>query len=331
MKFTLLTLTLFWASISFAQEDLYHLSTFSRSYEPLTDATVIFEDPSSWVYGDTQLPLGFDFTIQDKTMSTAFIQDLTFLATNQTINLQTAGVIFGVLYVSPRLTADNTLASTISYKTEGNVGSRIFKLEFKNVTFDDQLTTPYDDQSYFNYQLWLYEEDNSAEIIFGESNLNMTIQEATNFVGPFFSIVNAYDEIHAEYEHSWYAYGNLSNPMITYNPVVDEVNTTLEHLCLADLPQANQVYRFALSSTVSTENTIKTPLALYPTIAQDMIYIKGLDNYYQYQITDISGRIISNNILSSNTIDVSTYEKGMYFISLFDNGQITKVGRFIKQ
>ena len=75
--------------------------------------------------------------------------------------------------------------------------------------------------------------------------------------------------------------------------------------------------------------------SLYPNPAKDVLYIKlmNVSANYSYELTDISGRIISTStvVMNNTSFNVSNLEKGSYFlkvINLTENKTTTK--RFIK-
>ena len=97
------------------------------------------------------------------------------------------------------------------------------------------------------------------------------------------------------------------------------------------------VQNFALSGTSSNwgsdqlgiQQFNSNKLVVYPNPANDFITISGLTEQTSLKIIDVSGRIISNQIISTenSTINTSNLNSGIYFISLYDGRQI----KFIKK
>lgn len=58
--------------------------------------------------------------------------------------------------------------------------------------------------------------------------------------------------------------------------------------------------------------------ALFPNPANELIYIKSIEN--EFKITDIQGRIIMNFINSLNGIDISSISSGVYFVTAIKSG-----------
>ena len=57
--------------------------------------------------------------------------------------------------------------SDVFYKLTGEPGSRIFKLEWKNVGFYREIAEQGTANNYTNFQLWIYEGSSDIEVRFG--------------------------------------------------------------------------------------------------------------------------------------------------------------------
>lgn len=332
MKFLLpillLVLTLLPLS-SFAQANAFNVNSTQREYTPLTDATIILGQSDIWDDPIFTLPLGFDFTILDQTISTIHVEALTLFSTNDAFDSSTIGLGFGLVDIISRADADGVSHSLISYKTEGSPGSRIFKLELQNVGLYEEMGTPYEQQSYFTYQVWIYEEDNSMEMIFGESYINGGDLSAINDTnGPLFIITNGWDTSSGAFLESWVTNGTAIDPVLNYNPVFSGPTD----FALNEVPPPNSVLRFG-ESLVATQQVAIEDLAVFPSLANEFIQVKSDNSHtnYHYQITTVNGQIVSSTQLTNDIINVSHLNKGMYFITLVDNEQIISRGKFIKQ
>lgn len=96
-------------------------------------------------------------------------------------------------------------------------------------------------------------------------------------------------------------------------------------------PEKNDGYPILSGTTLSTPSSIHpVEIAVFPTIADKTIQLKS-EISGKYTITDMSGKILSENRFSQNTlIDVSGLQSGAYLIVINHNNQkITK--RFIKK
>lgn len=66
----------------------------------------------------------------------------------------------------------------------------------------------------------------------------------------------------------------------------------------------------------TTENSVKNEISIYPNPASDFIYVKNLKGLNSYKIFDLSGRIILQNILNEEKIDVQSLSKGNYIVQI---------------
>lgn len=80
----------------------------------------------------------------------------------------------------------------------------------------------------------------------------------------------------------------------------------------------NIYWNESIISSIEENSTI--PLSVFPNPANDILYLKTeiqlLDA--QFSIISISGKILLQNVLTSNLIDVSSVEKGIYFLEISD-------------
>ncbi|MBK9735363.1 MAG: T9SS type A sorting domain-containing protein [Saprospiraceae bacterium] len=77
-----------------------------------------------------------------------------------------------------------------------------------------------------------------------------------------------------------------------------------------------------LNFTVSNTN-------IYPNPVRDILHISTKETWTKAEIYDISGRIMRSVILDSQSIDVSSLERGTYFIRLRNGNKIGCV-KFVK-
>ncbi|HJD86573.1 T9SS type A sorting domain-containing protein, partial [uncultured Empedobacter sp.] len=71
-------------------------------------------------------------------------------------------------------------------------------------------------------------------------------------------------------------------------------------------------------------------LKIYPTITEKLLHIQSNAKVLDYKIYDINGRIIPINNKKMKEIDVSSFTKGVYIISVSTN-EGTKNLKFIKK
>ncbi|MDR3339507.1 MAG: T9SS type A sorting domain-containing protein [Candidatus Symbiothrix sp.] len=71
---------------------------------------------------------------------------------------------------------------------------------------------------------------------------------------------------------------------------------------------------------------------IYPTLADDHLYIEKTDALYSYKIYNSNGILYRNGKLSGNTINVSNLHPGVYFITFCKDGNVRiATERFVKR
>lgn len=88
-------------------------------------------------------------------------------------------------------------------------------------------------------------------------------------------------------------------------------------------------YTTECQSLSTSEAINKNEMSIYPNPATDFIYIKNLKGFTSYKIFDTSGRIVLQNLLHEEKIDITPLSKGNYILQIVskDNTQSLK---FIK-
>lgn len=87
---------------------------------------------------------------------------------------------------------------------------------------------------------------------------------------------------------------------------------------------------FNFCSTLSIQNQKKTDIYIFPNPVKNILNFENLGNETKVDITDLTGRKIISLEVISNSIDVSTLNSGVYFVS-FQNDINLKSIQFIKE
>jgi hypothetical protein len=215
----------------------------------------------------------------------------------------------------------NTMLSPISYKTEGNTGSRIFKLEWKEagsfLEVDSLATT--NAVMHISLQMWLYEGSNRIEFRYGANNIP---NPALFYEGEDGAIVGlgalnqAGNLVLAELLS-----GAASAPQLQSGGLPQPLTGT---------PAPNTVYRFNPpgSGTGLFESDLSQRLIAYPNPTRDGIWIRntGTKNIAPIQgskahILDVQGRsVVDFDIMESASadqwVDLSTLSTGLYLLKV---------------
>lgn len=113
------------------------------------------------------------------------------------------------------------------------------------------------------------------------------------------------------------------------------VGLAYRSLCVHDLNgllYMNPNYSSCEMTNVSVAGSEQMSLSVYPNPASDLIILKGgQEREYEYDLYDVRGQlIIDGNIQAGNCIDISSCNKGLYFLNLKTRNQ-QKIIKLIKQ
>lgn len=169
-------------------------------------------------------------------------------------------------------------------------------IEYENVG----LELANDSDMFLNFQLWLYENDNSFEVHIGPNNCDTSAW--FDAIGPYVGVdsMNTFN--------GQYLKGTASNPTLTGN-IDDQLNGS---------PPANIVYRFVPSTVgLSSLNTVNFSYA--PNPITDQLFLKGNESIQSLYLTDMLGRWHRVNFTTSpaeTIVDLNQLQKGIYLVHI---------------
>ena len=279
----------------------YQLVTTTESYVPLSGATTIYEsNPDSInispIYN--AVPIGFEFKLRNIVFDSINFSENGFAVFRKAdTNRMAISIFTGDLFNfqgSPSL-------SPINYATTGTVGNRIFKSEYVNSGFTDDL----EDDDFINVQLWLYESCSNFEIRVGPNSVNSDVFWNSNNV-PWIGL--------GSYEDS-YSYLLFEGPT---NPTLVASQTAQ----LDSIPYEGLVYHFS-NCFVGTEDLTNSnsEIKVFPNPSKDRLNInfKKVHQEVQIIILDLKGRIISNQVFyNKQTVQLNneSLTPGVYLIQV---------------
>ncbi len=327
--FTALTLLLILVGNARAQD--YTFNNTTDTYTDLTGSTAI-TTAAPWDDPEGTIPLGFDFTLFDTTISTIYL-DMTGLGSELAPTTTYDGpapniFAFGADIIDRGYDFDNEGAttgslSTISYLTEGTAGNRICKIEWKNVGFYGDLDANPTSSDYISFQLWLYEGTNKVEMRFGPSSIadyNVALEGET---GPIIGLLPAYNYTTYEQEGDAFALtGDPSNPVLTKS-----ADIFLSQL--SGVPADGAVYTFSREATSSIKSAENEYSTIYPNPTTGKVHLKTEMKNYAVSVTDLSGKQLISSVENATTVDLSHLPSGVYFVSLSSDNE-TSTQRVIK-
>lgn len=325
-KLQLITVALFAAFTANAQT--YGFQKTTGFYSNLLGTTSL-NNNTTWDDPTYEVPLGFSFDVYGNSYDTLYFEvglgaEYTFKKSFLANPLAFLGAYSADLI--DRGEYSGVSQSPIDYKVEGSTGNRIFKLEYTNAGFYDDLDDDSVSTDFVNFQLWLYESNNNIEIHFGPSNITQpnlcfyTGVGSAHFVSANLDLNNG-----SISTNTISLSGNPSNPTAAVDSALGFVNGT---------PADGTIYRFINGGTVSIDELVKENIRLnmFPNPAIDFInleinkseLISPFVNIY-----DMNGKLVASPSFSQQ-IMISELNKGAYFIEAFTKDG-KAVGKFIKQ
>jgi len=104
------------------------------------------------------------------------------------------------------------------------------------------------------------------------------------------------------------------------------------------LTESTWVYTSDIEIPTGITGIQNTNIQVYPNPAQEYIKIELREEDMQlqdinYELSDITGRVISSHIISSSKeiIDVSEESEGLYFVKIYADSKLLKVQKIVKQ
>lgn len=183
---------------------------------------------------------------------------------------------------------------------------------------------------YLNYQIWLYESDQSIEYRFGGSNLNEISSEDLFLVANEEGFIMGFT---SDFENG------DTNPIAHFvmGDIADAVyneysigNPPGDDIYLSGYPANGTMYRFGPTALVDTDLFKTNTFKLYPNPVSGVLTITAKDlTDPSYTITDITGKkVMESNFALTTTMQVNVegLVPGIYYINT--NGQHLK---FIKK
>ncbi len=279
----------------------YTFSVSSGTYSDLQGATDLTNgQPWSWIY--YVIPIGFDFEFYGQTFDTAHIRSY--------VHLDDADMYFINQFFIMFTDRGN---SPISYLLEGNVGSRILKIEWKNMGFEGEQSSLGSTEDYVSVQLWLYEGSNNLEFRIGPSSVQHPNESYYGWGGPWIGIDHVISYPPGANVEAISLDGNPVNPNIVYN------DTTFG-VYLDGTPADGTIYKFEYSTTGSNETELDEKLYIYPNPSSDLINIDLPNEAEMLSIYNTSGEIIKSLSLNSNMdvlqLDITNFAKGLYIVEV---------------
>lgn len=310
--FTLLLCSLF-LHHAHTQTFPYTFSVEHGTYTPLTNAISV-NNGQIWDDIEENVPLGFGFQFMGETTeilhwfgNTAY--NIFGLPAVETPLLMS----YGADLIDRGYNSDKSL-SPISFKTEGEPGSRIFKMEWANAGFFGDDTG----NDFVNTQLWIYEGSHDVEMHFGPT----LSTSPTNFdyTGPLIGFISEYSFSTEDFQDFWYLSGPVDSPVLSHLSSEEGVDTLQQTLNGA--PGNGLIYRFSTGVVaVGDPGQVDHGIQVYPSLVTDAFSIAVRDRNagLRYTVFDALGKAVRSGQVNGDLerVEMSGLPAGLYYVNLF--------------
>ncbi len=323
------------ASLAYAQEYTYDFEVDADAYTNLQDPISI-NDGITWDDPQAEIPIGFEFQLFDKTISELILSENAGLGGLLLGETESPIEVAVLMAYGPDIIdrASDTInyygepgsLSPLSYLVEGEVGERIFKMEWNNVGFYADVDENGSSTDYTNFQMWLYEANNNVELRFGPTSIEDPDLAYEGEDGPLVAIAPSLNIITTELTASGIALtGSVDAP--------EAIETMDIDVTMEGTIAEGTVYRFVYDEITAIDEATdlrSEKISLHPNPVQDQLYIQWTAMPEQVEIMDMSGRLVRSVRPYSNGIKVGDLAPGMYVLSYVnENGRFAS--RFVKE
>lgn len=312
MKKVLLILSLFLASSGIHAQSYTFLVGPSTPYQELDAPTVLTNSSEVWDDPGLTIPVSFPFQFFGNNV-TAFYTHLGLgsdLYTEESPDVASSPMISaGLLDIADRGFPSGPSVSSISYQVVGAAGSRILKVQWKNVGLLDDIEQNETSTDFLNFQIWFYETSNKIEMHYGTGQL-----QDFSFYGNFpVTLVKAVGYQSQLIEDIHYLTGSQTNPSMV---VSDDIDQFIEN-SLTGLPSSGTVYVFNPISSVNVgEVAFNDDVLMFPNPSTDFVTIQSDVTIKNIVIRDVLGREVLKTEIASAPISVASLPTGNYLVEL---------------
>lgn len=330
---TILTISIMFFFAICLQAQSYNFSVGKRNYEKLQESTLLINEPL-WDDPEFNIPLEIEFTFFDQKLEYLYCDDDGALYSDSIRWDSYDGIVpFGADLMDRsndfNFGSQANSLSNISYVVQGEVGTRVQKIEWDNVGFYLDIEQDGVSTDFVNFQLWLYEETGTIEIHFGEMSVSNPDLVFEDLSGPLIGLFNEFDEDTETVGEFIYLIGDPQNPIYESSTVLDyyDFNT------IVGTPTNGTVYRFERGSVaVNNVAPVQDKYILSPNPATDILSIgQNIDQskIQAIKIYNTNGQLIQTKAADSNTLNISSLPAGVFYLHIQDKDELS-VQRFVK-
>ncbi|MDG4946925.1 T9SS type A sorting domain-containing protein [Weeksellaceae bacterium KMM 9713] len=322
----------------------YTLTVEDTPYEEITNGTSI-TNGIIWQEIQGELPLGFDFTLEDITFNTLYVTTSTtegLLLPTLDFSQNMPVICAVVAEFADRNAIDfDSLGeegglSDVSYTTIGEPGERIFILQYKNVGFEDEIWDNDSSNDFMNFQIWLYEGSNKIAYHFGSSEINYPDSSFWGVPGPSiglfselqFELENNYVVDFYPMDNGYFILGDSDNPILSVQ--TDEEIMGVGDIFFTGVPAEHKKLILEPSNLGVNDLIISQSYKLKNNPVHNSLQLNSIERIEKIEIYDLNGRRLKSVMPSNNIIPVEFLQKGMYVLKLYSDNKEFNI-KFIKK
>jgi hypothetical protein len=299
-RFYLGGLLLLWVTVTQGQS--YTFTELTGEYSDLTESIILEDadyDDENFnnidLEGETIPFFGLDFNFGG--INTYTVQPLG----NVRVDNDSSAVLLDALRSLGIYPLDET--TKLSYQIDGEPGSHIIKVEWKNHTL-----TFGEPGNIINFQIWVYQETGVIEFHYGprsESLASGLSDEDPIYIG----LLYAPDNFFGVYEKIWIS-GEIDDLQIDTEPISN-------YQPMLGVPDEGTIYRFT-PTFLSTQNypgkELLNDFILAPNPAVGSVSVQNLpEAILNVDVLDMQGKLI-RQFPKTGSLEISDLESGIYFI-----------------
>lgn len=304
----------------------YNFDVLNEPYLDISNGTSL-NDGNFWDADSYLIPFGFQFQLNAYNFNSLFIiEDGTGGILSNTISLDSGQGAFLIPILQDLVDLgdidENTSLTNISYIVDGAVGNQIFKLEYNNVGFFDDVTS----SDFINFQVWLYESTNVIEYRYGASQINNPDDSYQGLSGLSIGLFPSLDGDNQMILDTGYVLGG--NPD---SPTIIQINAggDIDDFAIIGSPESGTVYRFT-PGVLAINEFSQTDFSMVPNPTTDYFSVQTKENIQLVTIHNNLGQKVKEFKDRFDHLTISEIPAGVYFVTVTSNNEsVTK--KMIKQ
>ncbi|RYE16239.1 MAG: T9SS type A sorting domain-containing protein [Sphingobacteriales bacterium] len=307
----------------------YDFSYSTQPYAELTGETTLILGSDGWDDTMVNFSLPINFQYQGEPVTQWTMDTYGGLYPNELDLGLGAPFIFGI-----HTDYEDVVGATISYQVSGNTGSRIAKVEYKNVGFWGGGTT-----DFANFQIWLYEGSNKIEYHVGPNDVTPGTFDYPEGDGDALVVGLLYEAgvLDTVMFHGVQLMdnGQHSDTAVLTDPTGPGDAEELLLLYGQTYPVNGSVFTFEVPSGVSAIAKIPKQVSnIYPNPATDRLTVQLKEaKGGQLNVYSITGKkLLSQPVTgTTNQVSLTGLSKGVYLLQYSTAAGQRETYRFIKK